>query len=691
MTAHEILMAIGELDEELLEETETPPVSHRPLPLRRVILVAAMITAMTILLGAAFLGSVPVNRAELIQSVSDFCVITDETGDAMFLSKPPATQIVMDVQIDRAGPLKSYFLPEVPEEWALRSGERRFRTVNEKTEYTSFSLTWDLPSGGFVRFCQISSDQYEQSGHVVDSVAVLPGKEYLHSGTTRLGNLDVLWVTLEPLSELEQQFLAPFTDYMPEGENRIYWSDGGYVFSLRCPASVTREEILGLTEQMTELSGWQFQLLKSMNQEKEESMMKRLSTLFAALVLAVFGNTGCQMVDVPEEPVTTAPSVAETAPAKEPGNSLIEYDPDREIYVHCGNVQTTGFMDPGGYSLPLVLYSKYPLTPEDVRIEIDCENRYEITNFSENVVLRQTQYSRYGDQEMWESSCYPYYLYQNVRGTDFALIGTLWDLYRNLPEYGTEEYEAMEALVGDRTPWEVRAELLEEYWADYTALTEEDIPEFYAYILAVNFNGETEETVHEMTFHVKDTPYAVPVGNLHLMPEGWPQSHPLSDDVYVTEGGGLSFSVNHYSDGTVAFWGTSFTALDAMTLTELNFLTGDWELLDAMLRITSGGMTVESSWGGDTDVMLYPGDEVAVYLVVRSPVLRGIHYHTDLYYELNMMVDGEMTSLTNEMTFSAVYGNHHEIYAMVFEGLDLEPYYREHYYRITEPWCDYME
>ena len=679
MNAQDILMVIGEVDEQLLEETEQAEGPARTLPLRRVILVAAIIGLVSMLLGATVLHSIPIHYTAQIQSDTDFVMIYDEDSIS-FLSPPPVTDIVMDVSLSHVGTIQNYYLPKVPSNWTIRGGER----IGENVE---FSFSWNLPNGEFAVFRQISPDKYEASKHVVDDIATIPAREYIHSETLQLGTLNVLYLTLTPLTDVEQRFFSYFTDYMAEGETRIYWSDGKYVYSFRCPASITQEELAGMVSNLSELSEMQIRSLTSDNtQEKEEKPMKRFYAFCAAVVLALFG-TGCESTDLPAQTSDAPTQFVETTGAPHaPGNSLIEYDPDREIYIHCSNVQTTGYMGQSGYWLPLTIYSKEPLTPEDIRVEMESQNDYRINYVSENVVGRDTQYNQFGDQSIMDSSYYPYYLYQVSKGTDFSLAGRLWELNLNPPEFGTEEYEAMQELIGEKTPWQAHEELMQEHRDSYISLTPDDIPEFYVYYLSLEFAGSAEETIREMTFYVKDMPYQVNIGNLHLVPEEIPQAYPWSDAVYMDSAVTFVPSVNFYGNGMAYFQAFTFTATEAMKLTELKFPNADAILVSASISITSGGMTVESSWDGKSEVLLYPGDMVDMYIVVQSPHLQGIHYHVDLLYELFMTIEEEPYSLSLQVPISSFNANYHEIYAMVFEGLNMESYYRDYYYMKQEDW-----
>lgn len=679
MNAQDILMVIGEVDEQLLEETEQSERPARTLPLRRVILVAAIIGLVSMLLGATVLHSIPIHYTAQIQSDTDFVMIYDENS-VSFLSPPPVTDIVVDVNLSENGPIQNYYLPKVPSDWTMRSAAQ----IEENAEVR---YVWDLPSGGFAVFHQISPEQYEACNHVVDGIATIPAREYIHSETLQFGPLNVLQITLEPLTDVEQRVFAYFTDYMVEGEKRIYWSDGKYVFSFRCPASITQEDITVMLSNLTEIPEKQVRALASGNtQEKEEFAMKRIYAFCAAVVLTLFG-TGCESGDIPAETTNTVPQIVETTEALyAPGNSLIEYDPDREIYIHCSNVQTTGYMGQSGYWLPLTIYSKEHLIPEDIRVEMDAQNDYRINYISENVAGRDTQYNQFGDIFTSDSSYYPYHLFQVRQGTDFTLAGHLWGLYLNPPEFGTEEYEAMQVLIGEKTPWQAHEELMQEHWESYLAMTPENIPEFYVYNLNLEFNGSIEESIQEMTFYVNDVPYKVSIGNLHLVPEGIPQTYPLSDAVYMDCAVLDVPSVNYYGNGMASFTAFTFTATDAMKLKELKFPNGDATLVSASLFITSGGMTVESSWDGKSEVLLYPGDMVDMHIVVQSPHLHGIHYHIDLLYELFMTVEEEPYCLSHQVSISSFYANYHEIYAMVFEGLDMESYYRDYYYAKSEMW-----
>ena len=107
MNAQDILMVIGEVDEQLLEETEQTEIRARTLPIRRVMLVAAIISLVSILLGATVLNSIPIHYTALIQSDSEFVIFYDEDS-VSFISPPPVTDIVMDVILSHEGTICNY-------------------------------------------------------------------------------------------------------------------------------------------------------------------------------------------------------------------------------------------------------------------------------------------------------------------------------------------------------------------------------------------------------------------------------------------------------------------------------------------------------------------------------------------------------------------------------------------------------
>ena len=75
MNAQDILMVIGEVDEQLLEETEQPEIRARTTPFRRLLLVATIIGLVSMLLGATVLHSIPIHYTAQIQSDTDFVMI----------------------------------------------------------------------------------------------------------------------------------------------------------------------------------------------------------------------------------------------------------------------------------------------------------------------------------------------------------------------------------------------------------------------------------------------------------------------------------------------------------------------------------------------------------------------------------------------------------------------------------------
>lgn len=403
---------------------------------------------------------------------------------------------------------------------------------------------------------------------------------------------------------------------------------------------------------------------------------------------------GCGTQQAPTNPPETQRiSEPETSPTvqggipmpAEPGNSVVEYDPDREIYIHCDNINKTCYFGDVNCYFSFEILSNKPLDPESIQIQIPSQNDYSVIAVIPVENLQDTQYNTSENTDSGELNYLPYYVYQCYRGTDFSRVAQLWKFAVNPPAEGTEEAVRMNDLTGGKDAYEVYQQLLNAEVESYIGLNSEDVREFYVYIVEVQFEGETEEIIETMDVTIGGEVYHQDLGSLHLMPGNMPMNHPWAD-VYIDTISVMAITTNLYGEGHGQFEAFTFTATSDVTLTDFYFTDGATELLNIELTITSAGNTMTTSWDGDSPVYLYPDDEVRIYVYVRNPYMAGLHYDTNLFYELDMVQSEETYALVNCVQVPSQWMNYHELYAIVFDGLDLESYYRDYYYPIYESW-----
>ena len=205
-----------------------------------------------------------------------------------------------------------------------------------------------------------------------------------------------------------------------------------------------------------------------------------LRKLSWCLCLAIFLGmlTGCQMEE--SDPTQTTVGAQNTdirpLPPENPGSSLIDYDPGRQVYIGTENIYLDYYMGiTGAPCLDIPIYAKAPLGEQNefgelinAKIELFWD-QFMVLFYGEQYycqvtqvdVLRKTEFM--ASKEDAPESVMPYYVYQAYRGEDAY------------------------ALADARVNYVPREGMTDPLRADFEALTAEDLPEFYAYNIRIYF------------------------------------------------------------------------------------------------------------------------------------------------------------------------------------------------------------
>lgn len=258
MTGHDLMDAIGGVDEELLAQSEEPGPGLRTSFLRRVMLVAAILAVGAVLLGAMHLMGVPITEFRLTGGTGS----VEMDGKLAITGPQKSVRIEMEFPVaeDVTHNMRCVYLPRLSEDWGRASGGCGSTGVGVN-EVQSLNLSWHLPGmaeGEFFGFYQESAYYYTETfdevfGDLVASVSALPETVTLTAEDEMLGAYHVLRVTVDPVRHLtfEQQIVGnTISSLMPDGEVMVIWSDGYHVFQLHYPAWVPDETILAFMESL---------------------------------------------------------------------------------------------------------------------------------------------------------------------------------------------------------------------------------------------------------------------------------------------------------------------------------------------------------------------------------------------------------------------------------------------------------
>lgn len=344
---------------------------------------------------------------------------------------------------------------------------------------------------------------------------------------------------------------------------------------------------------------------------------------------------------------TTVPQ--ETKPEK--GSSLVEYDPDRSIYFLCENryhVYYEGVFGSSNFNFEII--SKERLNLDAITISLPSANVYTVEVF-EDKIPRSTEFMSK------ESNTMPLRVYEACYGVDYS-------------DYGSDTFDQQAAAAKEA----------------FQNLTTDDIPMVYCYPVLVYFDFNVPLVDEEITYldiTINGTHYQPTLGCFRIISE---KNSPYKLDMGLGFGGGRVWQDWLYNDGLYKFsFGGDMEIKEDMTITGMELLGDQWEVLSLNIWGKIGGMNVNFTWDGKSPIDLYEGDNISVDGVFYNPHLDGISYDILLLAVINAQVNNEAKYFLSKHRIIS-QTNPYELYAIIFDGVDMEPYYRGYYYKYNELW-----
>ena len=332
---------------------------------------------------------------------------------------------------------------------------------------------------------------------------------------------------------------------------------------------------------------------------------------------------------------------------EDPGNSLIHYDPDRQIYIASENIYMDYYV--GITQIPNILidiYSKEYIDPAKISVAFPVGLPFEVY-ISQNEVLHQP-----GSMSIHETNTktLPYYVYSAYRGAD-----------------------------NDRIK------------EDFLALKPEDMPEFYCYTIRVALSNILEldapVTLEKMEIILEDKAYEAKFGRVRLFPE---EMFPTDAQSVISSSGAYGNGVQLYNDGVVQLHVLEWeSAPEDLTITGLRMLNEEAEILDATVWMKYTTTSYESKWDDEIPIHIKKGEYVRIVVMVKDELTEKLlnQVHLQTIVEFTKDATGEKVCYVDTYLGSAER-NYHEHYAIIFEGLDLEPYYKETLYKYRFWWIN---
>ena len=241
MKREDLLEAIGNVDDSILMEIETASVHYRRTYFWKVAAAAAALLLMSVsAFAASRLLSKPVSGGGVLTgTVAPFYM--DREGNIV-MDPVEGLQVVMDVSFDEDAPkaLEEVYRILPSARWEYQYTSVRDDDLVEDNESLTVWLHSERP--GQLRLSQYVSGYYGLEGeNVVDQLHGLPQDTKVDTQIVSVAGYQVLKVTI-PAVKIEGM-LEQNNMYCEDGEVRLYWTDGKYLFRLDYPAWMPNLEV----------------------------------------------------------------------------------------------------------------------------------------------------------------------------------------------------------------------------------------------------------------------------------------------------------------------------------------------------------------------------------------------------------------------------------------------------------------
>lgn len=442
--------------------------------------------------------------------------------------------------------------------------------------------------------------------------------------------------------------------------------------------------------------------------------MKKLIWLVClSMLLGLFA--GCQTEPAGTQPTggmattgtaeptgTTVPQVTEPVdirplPPKDPGNSLIDYDPDRQIYIASENVYMDYYAGISGFCFfQFDIFSRQPLDPEEISVTFPVDfpitvKDYTVTVYDGTAEERKPQIVLNSGSGK-SSKNLPYHVYLAYRGESFeeGEAVSAADLISGRYEVEDSRGNIVSAAYVLSGLYELKeGEEIEQRYRDFASLTGDDLPQFYVYSIDIVLYdiADLQEAVvlDKLEITIGDEVYEAKLGCVRRLPR---EAFPTEARV-ISEPGFYSNTIQLYNDGV--FWLEALSIEEVqedITITGFRIAEEATRILDIKVVMNSGGQYMEMTWDGVSPIYLYKGDSISISAIVKNE-----HAGKLLNYLVNHTIV-EYTDSNNEQLCAvctqvcSMDRNDCEDYAIIFDGLDLEPYYRNYFYKNFFQWVD---
>jgi len=222
------------------------------------------------------------------------------------------------------------------------------------------------------------------------------------------------------------------------------------------------------------------------------------------------------------------------------------------------------------------------------------------------------------------------------------------------------------------------------YQAEYQNLTNEMLPQFYCYQIAILLETSeiiNDETFNNVTLKIGDKTASVDIGKIQLYAQQCPLSseEPQGISQYPLA---ASTPISNLS-GTINIPAAGFIADDDIVITGYRFLTGDIEIEQIKVIITSStGQSSNFTWDGKMPLAVDAGSQVDYGIIITDERMTKCGFDLQGFVQMEHEMDGVVFE---HRFLHRIYHdfNPYEEYAKYFDGIDFTEYYEKYYYPIV--------
>ena len=422
-------------------------------------------------------------------------------------------------------------------------------------------------------------------------------------------------------------------------------------------------------------------------------MMKKRMRYVCLLVVIAFVLTGCVQ---PQNPSTQGTQPGSDAQVAADPAACLNRETGQNIYFVAGNDYYDLYANYSYKSGPEVqLFSREYIDPKAIQVTADIQADYQVFVLEQPVERSLISYKIVEENggrrlDAMSEGFFPLYLYQSYAGMDWSELTERYQTWQNTSENDEEDGEENKK----KAAWKAFNDMETDYAEEYMSLKQEDLPIFYYY--AIYFfitNAQVEETLRTLHVTIGETTYDVDIGqiNIRLTP-GIENADQLLELSYASVCLTNSFP---YGEGIERCQSAIYRVAESVTLTGLDFLENSLStahILDVTVSIgdldTDVGTNQATSiqWDGKTPILLEQGKYVGLVITFQDDRLKEIDYHGKFYPVLELEYNGESYQRVSEIPLFRLYGDVWLLYAMGLDGLDMESYFNNYYYKFINTW-----